>query len=279
MWLTRFAINRWVITLMVFAALIVFGTVSFFQLGRSSNPPNTNFPVVVVFAAYPGASPQDMERMVIKPIEDQMTGVENLDELDATAQEGTAVVVAQYKMGTDIDLAAIDVQRRVDTARVYMPSDLNPPTVSKEGQSEPPLLDIAISSKTLSQPQIADVVNNQVSPLVQQVPNVQTVDVYGTADREFHVQPDPTRLVGTNATLEDLFNAVAANNLNVPGGIMTQPTQEGTVAIHSYIDQATDILGIPLTVPNSPLKLLHVGDVADAYDSHIEMRSISHFNG
>jgi HAE1 family hydrophobic/amphiphilic exporter-1 len=264
---------------MVFAALIVFGTVSFFQLGRSSNPPNTNFPVVVVFAAYPGASPQDMERMVIKPIEDQMTGVENLDELDATAQEGTAVVVAQYKMGTDIDLAAIDVQRRVDTARVYMPSDLNPPTVSKEGQSEPPLLDIAISSKTLSQPQIADVVNNQVSPLVQQVPNVQTVDVYGTADREFHVQPDPTRLVGTNATLEDLFNAVAANNLNVPGGIMTQPTQEGTVAIHSYIDQATDILGIPLTVPNSPLKLLHVGDVADAYDSHIEMRSISHFNG
>ncbi len=279
MWLTRFAIQRSVITIMVFAALIIFGTISFFQLGRSSNPPNTNFPVVVVFASYPGASPQDMERMVIKPIEDQMTGVENLDELDATAQEGTAVVVALYKMGTDVDLAAIDVQRRVDTARVYMPSDLNPPTVSKEGQSEPPLLDIAISSRSLTQPQIADVVNNQVSPLVQQIPNVQTVDVYGTADREFHVEPDPTRLVGTNATLEDVFNAVSTNNLNVPGGIMTQPTREATVAVHSYINEATDILGVPLPVPLSSNKNLHVGDVANSYDSHIEMRTISSFNG
>ncbi len=282
MWLTRFAIERWVITLMVFAALVIFGLISFFQLGRSSNPPNTDFPVVVVFASYPGASPQDMERMVIKPIEDQMTGVENLDELDATAQEGSAVVVALYKMGTNIDLAAIDVQRRVDTARVYMPADLNPPTVSKEGQSEPPLLDIAISSKTLSQPQIADVVNNDITPLVEQIPNVQTVDVYGTADREFHVEPSPTRLFGVNATLEDVFNAVAANNLNVPGGIMTQPTQEGSVAIHSYINKASDIASIPLSpasVLQFPVKSMKVGDIANVYDSHVEMRTISHFNG
>ncbi|HVA26785.1 MAG TPA: efflux RND transporter permease subunit, partial [Candidatus Baltobacteraceae bacterium] len=279
MGLTRFAIQRWVITLMVFVALIVFGLISFFQLGRSSNPPNTNFPVVVVFASYPGASPQDMERMVIKPIEDQMTGVENLDELDATAQEGTAVVVALFKMGTNIDYAAIDVQRRVDTARVYMPADLDPPTVSKDGNSEPPLIDIAISSKTLSQTQIADVVNSQVSPLVQQIPNVQTVDVYGTADREFHVEPDPARLVGTNATLADVFNAVSTNNLNVPGGIMTQPTREATVAVHSYIDQASDILGIPMPVPNSTSKNLHVGDVAASIDGHVEMRTISSYNG
>ncbi len=277
--LTRFAISRPVITVMLFAALVIFGLISFFQLGRSSNPPNTNFPVVVVYAGYAGASPQDMERMVIKPIEDQMTGVENLDELSATAQEGSAVVVAQFKMGTDIDLASIDVQRRVDTARIYMPPDMNPPTVSKEGQSEPPLLDIAISSKTLSQTQIADLVNNQIEPLAEQIPNVQSVDVYGTADREFHVRPDPTRLLGTNATLTDVFNAVASNNLNVPGGILTQPTREGTVAIHSYIQNAQDLLDIPLTVPGSSDKNLLIGDVASADDGHIEMRTISSYNG
>ncbi|HET9029946.1 MAG TPA: efflux RND transporter permease subunit, partial [Candidatus Aquilonibacter sp.] len=279
MWLTRFAIARWVITLMVFVALLVFGLISFLQLGRSSNPPGTDFPVVVVYAGYPGASPQDMERMVIKPIEDQMQGIENLDELDATAQEGSAAVVAIFKMGTNLDLAAVDVQRRVDTARVYMPADLNPPSVTKQGQSEPPLLDLAVSSKSLSQIQIADMVNNQVVPLIEAVPNVQSVDVYGTADREFHVLPDPNRLVGTNATLSDVFNAVATNNLNVPGGIMMQPTQEGTVAIHSYIDNANDILGIPLPVPGSTDKNLHVGDVATATDSHVEMRTISHYNG
>ena len=282
MWLTRFALSRPVITAMVFVALVIFGLISFSQLGRSSNPPNTDFPVVLVYANYPGASPQDMERMVVKPIEDQMNGIDNFDQMTATAQEGTAAVVVQFKMGTDLNYAAIDVQRRVDTARVYMPSDLDPPTVSKAGQSEPPLLDLAISSKTLTQPQIADVVNNQIQPLITAIPNVQSVNVYGTADREFHVEPDPTKLLGTNATLEDVYSAVASNNLNVPGGILTQPTQEGTVAIHSYINEATDILGIPLS-PVSVLKFpvtdLKLGDVANAYDSHVEMRSISHYNG
>src|SRR5438270_13578125 len=169
---------------MVFVALVVFGFISFLQLGRSSNPPNTNFPVVVVSAFYPGASPQDMEKLVVKPIEDQMQGIDNLDQMTATAQEGVASVVVQFKLGTNLDLAAIDVQRRTDTARVFMPTDLDPPNVFKAGQSEPPLLDIAVSSDKLSQPEIADLVNNQVSPLIKQIPNVQSVDVRGSASRE-----------------------------------------------------------------------------------------------
>ena len=79
MWLTRFALTRPTITIAIFAALVIFGVISFVQLGRSSSPPNTDFPVVAVFASYPGASPQDMERMVIKPIEDQMSGIDHLD--------------------------------------------------------------------------------------------------------------------------------------------------------------------------------------------------------
>jgi hydrophobic/amphiphilic exporter-1 (mainly G- bacteria), HAE1 family len=282
-WLTRFAISRWVITTVIFLALALAGLLSFFLLGRSSNPPDTNFPVVAVDASYPGASPQFMERNVIKPIEDQMGGIEHLDEITATAQEGTAVVVVQFQVGTDLDLAAVDVQRRVDTARVYMPSDMDPPTVQKEGQSEPPLLDVAVSSKTLSQEQIADLINTQITPLIEQDPNVQEVDVYGASDREFHVEPDPAKLDGVDATLEDVFNAVANNNLNAPGGIMTQPTREGSVEIHSYIQHASDLLAIPLSPPFSetqyPVTSLKIGDVATADDGHVEMRTISSYNG
>ena len=68
MWLTRFAISRPVITAMVFIALAIFGTVSFLKIGRSANPPGTDFPVVVVYSSYPGASPQEMERLIVKPI-------------------------------------------------------------------------------------------------------------------------------------------------------------------------------------------------------------------
>src|SRR5581483_2197965 len=124
MWLTRFAISRPIITAMVFIALALYGIVSFTQLGRSSNPPGTEYPVIVVSSFYPGASPQDMERMIVKPIEDQMSGIDNLDHITATAQESQASVAIFFQLGTNIDLAAVDVQRRTDTARIYMPNDV-----------------------------------------------------------------------------------------------------------------------------------------------------------
>jgi multidrug efflux pump subunit AcrB len=280
-WLTRFALSRPVITAMIFVALVVFGTISYFELGRSNNPPGTTFPIVEVDASYPGASPQDMEKLVIKPIEDQLDGVDHLDLLSATAQEGSASVVVQFKLGTDLDLAAVDVQRRVDTARVYMPTDLDPPSVNKNGASEP-LLSIEVNSSILSPTQLADVVNNQIKPLIAAIPDVASVGVYGTADREFHVMPDPTALAGTGATLQDIFNAVQYNNANVPGGIMTQPTREATVAIHAYIDKASDLAAVPLSpvsVLQYPVKSLKIGDVAQVEDGHVELRRISHFNG
>ncbi|MBV8491192.1 MAG: efflux RND transporter permease subunit, partial [Candidatus Eremiobacteraeota bacterium] len=278
MWLTRFAISRPVITVMLFIALLIFGFISFQKLGRSNNPPGTSFPIVVVFANYPGASPQEMERLVIKPIEDQLDGIENLDQLTSTTQEGSGSVGVQFKLGTNLDIAAINVQNAVDTARVYLPADMDPPSVYKNGASEP-LLDLAVSSKSLSPTQLADVVTNKVQPLIKQIPNVQTVNVYGTTDREFHVMPIPGRIVGTNATLLDVFNAVALNNSNLPGGLLTTPTQETSVSVHAEVNQASDLLGINLPVPGGSNKILKVGDVAVAEDGHVEQRRFSHYNG
>ncbi len=278
MWLTRFSISRPVITAMVFIALAIFGTISFYRLGRSANPPNTDFPIVVVYAGYPGASPQEMERLVVKPIEDQLDGIDGLDQMSASAQEGVGIIVVQFKLGTNLDIAAINVQSGVDTARVYLPADLNPPSVEKNGASQP-LLDLAVSSRSMTQTQLADFTNNKLEPLLKGIPNVQTVDIRGAADREFHVEPIPERLVGANATLGDVFAAVAANNANLPGGILRQHTQETSVSVHAEINTAQDLLGIPLMVPGSSNKNMKVGDVAYAFDSHVEPTSISHFNG
>ncbi|HZZ00921.1 MAG TPA: efflux RND transporter permease subunit [Candidatus Baltobacteraceae bacterium] len=278
MWLTRFAITRPVITAMVFIALAIFGIIAFNQIGRSQDPPGTAFPIVVVYAGYSGASPQEMERLIVKPIEDQLDGIDNLDQLNATAQEGTATIVVQFKLGTDLDKAAINVQSAVDTARVYLPTDLDPPEVSKNGASEP-LLDIAVSSKSLSETELADVVNNRLEPILKGIPNIQTVDVYGAQSREFHVEPIPARLLGTNATMGDVFAAVAANNSNLPGGILHGSTQETSVSVHAEVNSAQDLAGIPLPVTRNADKNLKIGDVANSYDSHVEPTAISHYNG
>ena len=278
MWLTRFALTRPVITLMVFVALVVFGIVAYFQIGKSQDPPGTTFPIVIVSAGYPGASPQDMEKLVIKPIEDQINGIDGLDQMSATAQEGSAVVVVQFKLDTNLDLAAIDVQRRVDTARVYMPSDLDPPYVEKNSNTQP-LVDLAVNSSSLSPVALNDIVTNRVKPLMEQIPNVQSVDVGGGQQREFHVQPDPAKLIGLNATLGDVYSAVAQNNASLPGGRLLQPSQEASVAVHADIQSASDLAAIPLSIPGVSSRLLRVGDVAETDDGFAEQRTISHYNG
>ncbi|MBV8369074.1 MAG: efflux RND transporter permease subunit [Candidatus Eremiobacteraeota bacterium] len=277
MWLTRFSIQRPIIVAMLFIALAAFGTISYLNLGKNSQP-NVNFPVVVVVASYPGASPAEMERLIIKPIEDQIDGIEHLDTMTATAQEGSAVVVVQFQLGTDLDFSAIDVQRRVDTARVFMPNDLDPPQVIKNG-AEAPVITYAIDSKTMTASALADVMNDRVISDIRHIPNVATVDLSGAAVREFDVRADPLRLMGANATLSDVFNAISQNNANVPGGRIDQPTLERDVSVHAEVNSAEDIAAIPVTVPGGAQKSLTVGDVAQVADTHQEQRLISHMNG
>ncbi|MDB5043629.1 MAG: acrb/acrd/acrf family transport protein, partial [Candidatus Eremiobacteraeota bacterium] len=239
----------------------------------------------VVAASYPGASPEEMERLVIKPIEDQIDGIDHLDRMSATAQEGRASVIVQFKLDTNLDFAAIDVQRRVDTARVYMPTDLDPPVVDKSaGNQQAPILELALSSKTLSGTALSDLVDQRIVPDIRHIPDVQSVDARGEVKREFHVTPDPLRMIGTGATLPDIFNVVSANNQNLPGGRLDSPSQETEVSIRSDIVRASDMLGIPLPVPNAATGIstangLTIGNIASTEDGHVEQRIVSKYNG
>jgi HAE1 family hydrophobic/amphiphilic exporter-1 len=281
-WLTRFALTRPVVTAMFFIGLALYGVFSYANLGVNLFP-NVAYPFVGVSASYPGASPSEMEKLVVKPIEDQLDGMENLDRLTATAQEGSAVVIARFKLDSDYNYETIDVQRRVDIARVYMPADLVPPTVFKLGTATDPIIEEAVSSKKLSDAALSDLVTQKLVPELKTVPGVLDVQTAGDTAREIHVFPDQTRLLGANATLLDINNALAYNNANLPGGRMDSPTTETTVSVYADIEQPQDILQIPLQVLNgSQTNLaqssLRIGDVASVEDGHREQRLPSRYN-
>ncbi len=278
MWLTRFAITRPVITAMVFIGLALYGLVSYFGLGVNLFP-NVSFPIVAVRASYPGASPAEMEKLVIKPIEDQLDGMENLDRLSATAQEGTATIIARFKLDTDLNYETIDVQRRVDTARIYMPSDLVPPQVDKYGTGSDPILEEAVSSKKLSAAQLSDLVSQRIVPELKAVPGVLSVDTAGDTAREIHVYPDQSRLLAANATLSDLSAVLERNNANLPGGRIDAASQETTVSVHADILQPQDILAIPIPIPGGAQQALTLGSLARVEDGHVEQRRPTHYNG
>ncbi len=278
MWLTRFAITRPVITAMLFIGLAVFGIMSYRALGVNLFP-NVNFPYVAIAASYPGASPSEMEKLVVKPIEDQLDGMENLDRMTATAQEGTATVIARFKLDTDLNYETIDVQRRVDTARVYMPADLTPPYVFKFSNATDPIIEEALSSKRMSAAELSDLITQRIVPDIKAVPGVLDVNTAGDTAREIHVFPDQMKLLATGATLNDLNNSLAYNNANLPGGRMDSPMQETTVSVHADIEQPQDILHIPLPVPGGAQQYVTIGNVASVEDGHVEQRRPSHFNG
>ncbi len=283
MGLTRFAITRPVITAMFFIGLAVYGLISYFSLGVNLFP-NVAFPVVATIASYPGASPAEMEKLVVKPIEDQLDGMENLDRLSATAQEGQAVVIARFKLDTDLNYETIDVQRRVDTARVYMPADLVPPVVQKFSNSNEPIIDEAVTSKKMTAAALSDLVTQRLVPELKTVKGVLDVQTAGNTPREIHVYPDQTRLLGVSTTLLDINNALTYNNANLPGGRVDSPTQETTVSVHADIEAPEDILQIPMQVLNGSQigvaqASLKIGDVASVDDGHQENRLPSRYNG
>jgi HAE1 family hydrophobic/amphiphilic exporter-1 len=288
-WLTRFAITRPVITAMFFIGLAVYGLISYFSLGVSLFP-NVAYPAVFVTVAYPGAAPAEMEKVIVKPIEDQLDGMENMDQLRSIIQEGSATIIARFRLGTDLNYSAIDVQRRVNIAAVYMPPDLVPPTVFKESTATEPIVEVAASSKKLAIPALSDLLTDRVVPEIKAVKGVLDVDLAGDAIREIHVLPDQSRLLGAGTTLGDLNTALALNNANLPGGRMDSPTQETTVEVHADIVKPQDILKIPLNVPAAATvsangavsqvpAVLDIGDVAAVDDGHVEMRRPAKYNG
>ncbi|MDQ6826229.1 MAG: efflux RND transporter permease subunit, partial [Candidatus Eremiobacteraeota bacterium] len=278
MGLTRFAINRPTIIAMATIALMVFGIISYMSLGRNLFP-NVAFPVVVVSSGYPGASPAEMEKLVVKPIEDQLDGIENLDKLNAVTQEGTAAVIVQFKLDTNLDLAAQSVQQRVDAARINMPNDLDPPFVDKNNSASDPIIEEVLSSATISGPALGDLVTDRIVPDIKAIPGVQGVDVRGEPRREIQVYPSNARTLASNTTLADIFGTLSRNNANLPGGRLDMPNSETSVSVHADIIHANDILGLPLVVPGGAQSNLRIGDVANVVDGHVEQRRVSHYNG
>ncbi|TAM58456.1 efflux RND transporter permease subunit [bacterium] len=278
MWVTRFAIQRPTIVTLFFLAIALFGTIGYFVMGENIMP-NVTFPFVGVSAGYPGASPEEMERLVIKPIEDQLQSVQHVHRLTAFAQDGTAFVGVQFKLGTNINTAQTDVQNAVDSARPNLPSDLVPPSVQRFDPSSQPIIMESVGSTTLSPVELGNLVQNTIVPDLRGVQGVGSINVGGAYTHQFNVEPHPGSLLATGATLLDVSSAVSGGNVSLPGGRLDQPFREATIGVRADITSAGQIAQLPLDVPGGAQHALRVGDVAGVVDGYADQRILQTVNG
>ena len=215
---TRLFITRPVMTTLVMLGLLFFGLASYANLPVSYLPA-VDFPVILVKATLPGASPKTMSSSVASPMERQFSAIAGLSAMSSTSSQGLTQVTLMFDLGKDIDKAAMDVQAAITKARGSLPNTMtDEPTYEKVNPADSPILYLAIKSKTLPLSTVNDYATTFVTQTLSMIPGVAQVLIYGEQKYAVRIQVDPRRLAAMGIGLDQVAGAVAAENVNLPMG-------------------------------------------------------------
>ncbi|MGV3615971.1 MAG: efflux RND transporter permease subunit [Fimbriimonas sp.] len=280
--LTRTAITRPVFILMLMIASILMGTIAYRSMRLELNP-EVAFPVVTITTVYPGAGPEEVNTLVSERIEDAVSGVTNMRELTSSSQEGVSVVIANFELGTNVDVALNDVRSRVDAVVNQLPDDAESPTVSKFDNASQPVLYLAFSSKQRNSRDLRDLLDDVVQDRFGQIKGVASASVQGGDVREIQIQLDKDKLLAYGIGIADITRQIAASTQNVPGGRLTEGDQEYTVRVQGEWKTVDQIRNAIITVndpdnPQGASQSVRLSDVATIDDTIVERTQYSRLN-
>jgi HAE1 family hydrophobic/amphiphilic exporter-1 len=271
----RLAVQRPVLTSMIVAALVILGGFSYFTLGVDLMP-NIEFPYVTVSTVYPGAGPEEVETQVTEPVEDAISTIANVKSLLSFSQDNVSMVIVEFELGVDPDLAAIDVKDKVDAIRMDLPSDAEPPAIAKFDINAMPILDVTVSG-----PQALEVLTNLADDVVRdrlsRVDGVARVTLVGGRTEEVEVLVHPDRLRAYGLAITDVAALVGGENLSVPAGRVTEPDAEVTVRVVGEYESLAELLALPLFLPEGGR--IRLRDVATVRAGFADVREIARYNG
>lgn len=281
MFLPRVSISRPVFAWMLFAAALVFGGLGFSRLGLSQLP-DVDFPVVTVRFGLPGASPEVMEKEVIDIAEEALIGVEGVKEMRSSSGQGSASVTLEFDLGRDIDAVVQEVQAKLGQAARRLPTDLEPPNVSKTNPEDQPIIWVAVSGPAdRPMKELMLLVRDQLRDEFQTVPGVSEVFLGGFVDRNLRVWIDPARLDRLQLSVDDLLATVGREHLEVPAGRLESGTSEVNVRFLGEAPSVTAFGDLPIASRGgAPVyRRVAVREVAELEDGLDDVRRISRFNG
>ncbi|TWH48321.1 efflux RND transporter permease subunit [Sporomusa sp. KB1] len=269
-------IKRPVFTTMLVMLLVVFGLNSYPSLGVDLYP-DVEFPIVLVNVTYTGASPEEMESLITKPIEDAVSSVAGIKTLSSVSREGVSQTTIEFELGTNPKMAANDVREKVAGVRKRLPDEIDEPVVQRLDITAQSILSFSLASETRSRGEIRKIAEDIVKDQLQQVEGVAEVSIYGAALREIQILADPPKLEAYGVSLQQLIDAVNNNNVNTPGGHVKEQGIELTVRTIGKYKSVDDIKRI--VVLNQQGRLVHLQDVASVTDTWAEERTYAATNG
>jgi len=273
--LADLCIRRPVFATMINLFLVVLGWISFQKLGVDQFP-NVDIPSVTVTTSLPGASPEEMETTVTKPLEEVINTIEGIDEMSSNTTEGIARINVNFLFSRTRDGAAQDVRDKVNSILARLPEGTTPPIISKFDTDASPIMTISVSARrTLKE--LTLIADKQIKQVLETVPDIGAVSLVGGRTRAIQVAVDIDRLRAYDLTIEDVRSALAQQNVEIPGGRVDQQTRELTLRTLGRVQNVRDFGELHIGVRGGvPIKLK---DLATTRDSVEEPRTLSRLNG
>ena len=274
MWLTSLAIKRPLLMLMVIGALLVVGLVSWTKLGVDLLPA-LDFPIVVVNTVYPGASPDAVDTLVTKPVEDAVATINDIDYIQSTSVEGQSTVIIFFTDKAAKD-SSIDVERRVSALRNILPTDAKAPSVGKYDPNAQPILLLTMSgNRDLGALQRLG--EDTIQKRIEATDGVAQVSLVGGLQREIDIQVDQQRLQARGLSILQVNQALAGDNVNVPAGSITQQGRDWTVRLDNQAQTPGELNNVLVSsTSNGPV---YLKDVATVVDTFKKVSTIQRTNG
>lgn len=268
-------IRRPVFTTMLVMAPVVLGLASYSRLGVELFP-NVDVPVVVVTTTLKGASVEEMESAVTKPIEEAVNTVSGIDELRSTTKEGVSTVVIGFKLEKNGDIAAQDVRDKVSTLLPRLPVGTDPPVVEKFNLDAAPVVTLAVSGRRPLR-EVTEIAKKLIKEDLESVSGVGAVVLVGGQSRAINVWVDPASLRGRDLSVEEVRLALQRQNLELPGGRVDQGAREEVLRTLGRVEHPEDFADIIIANRNGyPVRIRDVGHVEDGVE---EPRGLSRLDG
>ncbi|MCL6481870.1 MAG: efflux RND transporter permease subunit, partial [Firmicutes bacterium] len=273
--LAEICVRRPVFAVMLVAFLVTLGIFSYRELGVDLFP-KADPATVFVGVSLPGASPEEMISSVVLPLEDAISSVSGLEEMNVWAFEGTARIVCTFVLERDIEGAAQDVREKVAGALNRLPPGVLPPVIRKADPDSDPILTVLVSGP-MSRRELTEIADKQVRRAIQTVNGVGEVSLNGGQGRQIRLLVDAERLTAHNLTVLDVRNAIRSENVELPGGRVIHGAEElglRTLGRVSSVEQFADVI-----LANRGGTPIRVRDVAQVEDGAEDLRSWSALRG
>ncbi|QTL98742.1 MMPL family transporter [Iocasia frigidifontis] len=272
--ISNFSVDRPVTITMIILAVILIGTMGLVRLSLQQLP-DIDVPFLVIYTIYSGASPEEVEESITRPIEENIATLSGLDTLSSTSYEGYSLLRLEMEYGTDVTEAKNDLRDLISRMSDSLPDDADDPQIMTYDLNSQPIIRLSISGENLVE--LKDIAKNKFKPSLEKIVGVASVDISGGLEREININVNQEQMLGYGLTLNDIASGIKLANSNLSVGSIDEGDKEISLRAEGKFKSVAEIKKI--TILSSTGEKIPLSEFADVEDTFAEQNDYNFLNG